>query len=365
MSTSTTLRTALATGLAALALSACGGANGSEPSGDNAAEQGATRVINVEVLEMQPRAFTDYVNLTGAVAADRDVVVSAEEPGVIREIFVEKGEAVRAGQAIARIDARVLAAQVDQARAQADLARETWERQRRLWEQDSIGSEIAYIQARQGWQTAEASARALAERLENATVRAPIDGVIEDRMVEVGTMVAPGAPVARVIDVNPVKAIAGLPERYAGSVSRGAAADMVVASLGGRDFGGRVSFVGAAVDPASRTVPIEIAVPNPGGLLRPGMVAEVRIASGERPQALVVPQQAVQRAEEGYFVYVVSEREQGGPIAEARPITMGDSQGGWVPVETGLAVGDRVIVSGQHQVAAGDRVNVVGGTSEQ
>lgn len=362
MSTRNSLRSAPVVLLVA-AVAACGGANGSEPGADGT-EKPTTRVINVEVMEMVPRPFTEYVNLTGAIAADRDVVVSAEESGVVREIFVQKGDAVRTGQPIARIDDRVLAAQVDQARAQAELARETWERQRRLWEVDSIGSEMLYIQARQGWQTAEANARGLAERVRRATVRAPIDGVVEERSVEIGTMVAPGAPIARVIDVNPVKVIAGIPERYAGSISNGAPADLVVAALRGRDFAGRVSFVGAAIDLASRTVPVEIAVPNPGGVLRPGMVAELRVESAQREQTLLVPQGAVQRAETGYFVYVIADRA-GDPVAEARPIVFGESQGGWVPVETGLAAGDHVVVVGQHQVAAGDRVSIVGEATER
>ena len=138
---------------------------------------------------------------------------------------------------------------------------------------------------------------------------------------------------------------------------------MRVGALGGRDFGGRVSFVGAAVDPASRTVPLEVAVPNPGGLLRPGMVAEVRVESAQREQALVIPQEAVQRSETGYFVYAVTEASDG-LVAEARPVALGESQGGWVPVENGLAAGDRVVVVGQQQVAAGDRVNIVGEAAE-
>jgi RND family efflux transporter MFP subunit len=218
---------------------------------------------------------------------------------------------------------------------------------------------MLYIQARQGYQTAAANARSLAERLERATVRAPFDGVIEDRMVEVGTMVAPGTPVARIIDVNPVKVIAGVPERYAGAISRGAPADLVFVALRDRDFAGRVSFIGAAVDPASRTVPIEVAAPNPGGLLHPGMVAEVRIASAQRQDALVVPQQALQRSEDGYYVYVVVDGDDG-PRVEARPVSLGESQAGWVPVDAGLEAGDRVVVVGQMQVAAGDRVNIVG-----
>ena len=359
MSKRNSMRSTLVVALLAAAVAACGGANGSEPADDGHAAS-STRVINVEVMEMQPRAFTEYVNLTGAVAADRDVVVSAEESGVVRDLFVQKGSTVRTGQPIARIEDRVLAAQVDQARAQAELARETWERQRRLWEVDSIGSEMLYIQARQGWQTADANARALAERLGRATVRAPIDGVVEDRRVEVGTMVAPGTPIARVIDVDPVKVIAGIPERYAGRVSTGADAGIGVSALGDREFGGNVSFVGAAVDPGSRTVPMEVAVPNPGGLLRPGMVAELRVESAQHEQALVVPQQAVQRSETGYHVYVVVDGERG-LLAEARPVVLGESQSGWVPVDSGLAPGDRVVVVGQQQVAAGDRVKIVGG----
>jgi multidrug efflux system membrane fusion protein len=93
------------------------------------------------------------------------------------------------------------------------------------------------------------------------------------------------------------------------------------------------------------------------------MVAEVRIASAQRQQALVVPQQALQRAETGYYVYVVVEQGED-LIVEARPVALGESQAGWVPVEMGLAVGDRVVVVGQQQVAAGDRVNIVGGAAE-
>lgn len=350
---------------AGFGLAACGGGDGNEARAGTPAENGGVqRVINVQVLELEPRPFMEYVNLTGAVAADRDVTIAAEESGVVREVFARKGQRVGTGQAIARIDARVLEAQVEQARSQAELARETWERQRRLWEQDSIGSEMLYIQARQGYQTAAANARALAERLERSVVRAPFEGVIEDRMVEVGSMVAPGSPVARVIDVDPVKVIAGVPERYAGEVSRGAGAELRVSALGGRDFAGRVDFVGAAVDGTSRTVPIEIAVPNPGGLLRPGMVAEIRIERSERAQALVVPQGAIQRSEDGYYVYVVVDGSNG-LVAEARPVTLGESQNGWVPIDNGLAIGDRVVTVGQHQVAAGDRVSIVGGASER
>ena len=347
-------------GVAALGLIITAAACGQDGSAAPPAEEERTgRIVNVQVLEVQPRPFTDYVNLTGAAAADRDVTVAAEESGVVREIFVDKGAAVQAGQPLARIDDRLLRAQAEQAAAQAELARETWERQKRLWEQDSIGSEMAYIQARQGFLTAQANARALAERLERTVIRAPIAGLVEDRMIEVGTMVAPGTPAARIVDVNPVKVVSGLPERYATDITKGASAEVYLTALG-QEYAGKVSFVGAAVNPQSRTVPVEIAVPNPGGRLRPGMVAEVRIQRTQLDDVLVVPQDAIQRSEDGYYVYVVVE-EDGQAVARTRPVVLGESQDGLVPVEGGLEAGDRVVIVGQKQVAAGDRVRVLDG----
>ena len=138
---------ALATPVLVASCGPSGEANGAQPAAE---QQPAppTRIIDVETAVVEPREFVEYVAVTGAVAADREVVVSSEEAGVIREVFVDKGARVSAGQPIAKIDDAVLSAQYAQAQAEADLAAETWERQRRLWEEDSIGSEIAYLRAK-------------------------------------------------------------------------------------------------------------------------------------------------------------------------------------------------------------------------
>jgi membrane fusion protein, multidrug efflux system len=340
---------------------ACGGnAGGAQASPDSAAGGGADRVVNVEVLEITAETFEDQVSITGTVEAERDVTVSAEESGVIREIYVDKGRAVRAGQAIARIDDRVLRAQYDQAVAEATLARETFERQRRLWEDEQIGSEMNYLRAKYGAETAEANARMLAARLERTMVRAPISGVLEARMVEIGSMVGPGAAVARIIDVDTLKVTAGVPERYAGEIRAGAAAAVSFDNMAGREFTGVTRFVGSAVSEHNRTFLVEVAVPNAGRLLKPGMVARVRLVRGASRDAMLVPREAVLRTEAGYVVFVV--REQGGrSVAEAVPVITGSGAANRVVVESGLDVGDRVVVVGQHQVAHGDFVRIVEG----
>lgn len=320
----------------------------------------AARTVTVEVEEVVPRAYTDYVRLVGIVLANRDVTVAAEEGGVVREIYVEKGTPVSAGQPLFKIDDALLRAQLEQAEANARLARETYERQRRLWEEEEVGSELTYLQARYAAEAAEAQARLLATRLERTTVRAPIAGILDARLVEVGAMVAAGTPVGRIVDVSKVKVAAGVPERYAGEIRLGAEAIVQLDVAGGREFRGALSFVGTAVDDGSRTFPVEIEVQNPDGALVPGLVANVGVARRDLDAAIVVPQEAVLRAEDGYVVYVAVQRE-GAWRAEARPVVTGASRGGRVLIESGLEPGELVVVVGQQTVAAGDYLNIVGG----
>jgi membrane fusion protein, multidrug efflux system len=265
---------------------------------------------------------------------------------------------VRAGQPIARIDDRVLRAQYDQARSEAALARETFERQRRLWEDDKIGSEMNFLRAKYGAETAEASARVLAARLERTVVRAPVTGVLDARFVEIGTMVSPGTPVARIIDVDTLKITGGVPERYAGDIRNGAAAVVVFDNMPGREFAGRTRFVGAAIVEQNRTFPVEVAIPNASGMLKPGMVARVRLTRGTPRDALLVPREAVLRTESGYSVITVVE-DGGRLMAHATPVIPGAGAGNRVVIESGLHPGDRVVVVGQHQVAHGDVVSIV------
>jgi membrane fusion protein, multidrug efflux system len=349
-------------GMAALAAivlggSACSGS--AEANGASAAEAGnaPTRVVNVQTMTLVPTEFVDVVTVTGAVSADRDVTVASEESGVVRAVHVERGSRVRVGQPIAKLDDAVLRAQFEQAKAEAALAEETWQRQQRLWERDSIGTEIAYLRARYGAETAAASARALEARLERTTVRAPIDGSIEERLVEVGSALMPGSPVARIVDADPVKVTAGIPERFSGEFSKGGAARLAFDHMPDREFQGRLQFVGSAVDEQNRTFAIEIALPNPDGMLKPGMIARIQVPRRTYAAALVVPRDAVLRSAGGYMAYVV--RDEGGRShAEARMVTTGPGAGGMVVIESGLQAGDRVVIVGQQQLADGDVVRV-------
>jgi membrane fusion protein (multidrug efflux system) len=344
---------------AAVLAAACGG-DAQADGADETQDVAFTRVINVEVAQVSPQSFTEEIRLTGVAWANQDVALAAEESGVIREVLVEKGSRVTEGQPLLKIDDSVLRAQVAQARAQAELAAQTWDRRRRLWEEDQVGSEIAYLEAKFAAEQTAANLAALEHRLDRTTIVAPFGGILDDRTVEVGSMVSPGDRVARVVALSTVKVAAGVPERYAADVRAGGNALVYFDVLPGESFPARIAYVGASVSPQNRTFPIEIHMANPGGLIKPEMVANVVVERRALDDVLVVPQDALVRVEAGYVLFV-AETVEGGQVARARNVTLGPSQSNRVVIESGIEPGESLIVVGQRSVADGDRINVVGG----
>jgi RND family efflux transporter MFP subunit len=342
----------------ALPLAGCGDAQADASGADE--EAAFVRIINVETTTVETGPFVEQIRMTGTVQANRDVTVSAEESGAVVEILAEKGREVAAGQPLARIDDRILRSQVDEARAQAALAGETWERRRRLWEEDRVGSELAYLEARYAAEQSAARLQNLEDRLARTVVRAPIEGMLEERLVEVGTLLSPGTPVGRIVDLTPVKVSGGVPERYALDVGRGARGTVTFDVLEGEAFEGMLSYVGSTVNARNRTFLVEFTLPNPGGVIKPEMVANVTVVRRILDEVVVVPQDALVRVAEGYVVFVV-EGSAGAEVAAVRAVDLGPSQGNRVVIWQGLEPGERLVLVGHKQLAGGDRVRVVGG----
>lgn len=316
------------------------------------------KTVNVQVQEVQPSAFTSYIRLTGEVEAFSDVVISAEEAGVVARFFVEKGEYVDANAPLAKIRDDVLRAQVDEAAASAALASERYERQRQLWEEERIGSEITYLEAKYQAELQAARLETLKARLARTVIRSPIAGIFDERYVDAGEMVSMGTRVARVVEVERLKVTGGVAERFARSVHAGDTARVSLSLLPDQKFLGVINYVGTTVDQRSRTFPVEVVIETPDRVIKPQMVASVEIVETRRDDALVLPQPAILRTESGYQVFVaVEEGDQ--LLARPRPVRLGPTYNNQVVVTEGIAAGDRVIVRGQQLVENGNRVRIV------
>jgi RND family efflux transporter MFP subunit len=338
----------------------CGASGGEEPttSSNGAAAPDVVKIINVEVQDLTPSSFEEFIRLTGVVKAENDVVLSAEEPGRIERFFAEKGDAVRKGQRLVKIDDNLLRATLAEAVAESALAWEQYERQREVWEQHKIGTEIAYLERKRGAAQADARLLRLRERLENTTIHAPFDGVLEQRYIESSELAGMGTRIVRVLDRQNLKIVVGVPERYALDVGVGSRAHVVFDVLPGHDFEGVVRFAASAVNVDNRTFEVEIDLDNQQGIIKPEMIANVRIVRHAMDAVLIAPQEAVRRAEHGFVAYVATNSELG-PVAEERRLVLGPSYANQVVVEKGLRAGDRLIVRGQSQVASGSRIHIV------
>lgn len=246
--------------------------------------------------EQMPRLLT----LTGSVIADRQSEVAANVSGRVTATYVERGMPVKAGQVIAIVDARAAGfqaaaatAQSQAAQTQVSLAKQECDRADTLFSQGAIPkSEYDRLKTQctsQLYNANAAQANAdLAGKLAGDTViRAPIEGIVGERYVNVGEYVQPPTKVASVFSVNPARITISVPEPAVGRVKEGQTLDLEVSSWPGRTFTATVRFVSPALRPQTRDLIIEATAKNDDGALKPGMFATIKLVIGEEEQATV------------------------------------------------------------------------------
>ena len=286
--------------------------------------------------------------VTNAVAQAEAALRSAQASLELAQSNVQRMRSLKTEGAVAQQDldsaetqARVAQAQVVQAQAAYDSAKQNWNIMTAGARQEDIQ------QARAQLAQAEAGLAMVREQLHDSTISAPFDGTIIQRNVEPGEVVSSAggsnqSPLFVLSQVDDVYVEFIVPAQHRAELQQGQAALMAVDGLPGRTFEGRVEEIRPAADAANRTFGVKVRIPNPRGILRPGMFARGAIVVGVRHSVLSIPEQAVLTATSGPIVFVVREGR-----AVRQSVTLGEHQDGSVEVTYGLADGDRVVVEGQ------------------
>jgi membrane fusion protein (multidrug efflux system) len=308
--------------------------------------------VQVQVLGTAP--FKETLQLTGTIKAVEDITVSTEEGGVLKEWMVERGATVEQGDVIAFINDDVLKPAYEVASAQYKTAELNYEKQQKVYDQAAV-SELQMKSAEYARDAAKAQADLARARWDRTRVKSPIPGVVEDRLADAGELLSPGSPVARIVSLNRVKAVISVPERYAGTIAVGAPVAITVTAYPRERFDGRVSFVGAAVNPDNRSLAVEVLVGNAQRRLKPGMIARAVISQSSEREALILDESLlVQLDADTYAVFVEKDGR-----AVRRTVTLGARSGSTIEILSGLSSGDRVIVSGSQALYDGQPVSVV------
>jgi len=317
-----------------------------------------TQFALVRTMTVQDTLFKHYVEIPGDVETDENITIYPEYSGVLLDVLVEEGDRVNEGQVLARIDDGGLSSQLAQLETQAALAKTTFERQKRLWEQN-IGSEIQFLEAKANYEAVQNSVAQLRSQLEKTVVRAPFSGVIDETFSEQGEVVAPGqSRLFRLINLSNMYITAAVPESYLGSIKKGTEVMVEIAATG-TEFKSEIQQVGNFINPNNRTFEIKVAVPNDKELVKPNLIATVKLNDYTSENALTIPEGVIQKnaAGENVVYVLVSEKDSTG-TAEKRILETGLIYNDHVEVLSGLEAGEQLITEGAKNIHDGEKVRL-------
>ncbi|MEM9384524.1 MAG: efflux RND transporter periplasmic adaptor subunit [Pseudomonadota bacterium] len=310
--------------------------------------------IPVEVAAVQRGDILAVYSATGSLEAERDAEVVAKVEGQITEILVEEGDVVKAGDVLARLDGDQLRLELARARASLEKLEAEYGRNKALHSKGLVTKE-AYDTIHFDVRANRADAELSALRLGYTQIRAPIDGVVSERMVKVGNTITANTPTFRVTDLEPLITELFVPEREYRKLAAGQQAQVKVDALGDASFAGRIARISPVIDPTTATFKVTVETTDAGGRLSPGMFARINVVYDVHPDALQVPRDALVDGVGDQAVFVVGEEN----TAERRTVVTGLDNGGRVEILDGLSDGEEVVVVGQSSLRDGGQINVV------
>jgi RND family efflux transporter MFP subunit len=309
--------------------------------------------------DLSPVTRTDLATglpVQGTLEPGVDVSVISPYPEMLDVVLVKEGQAVRKGEVLARFRVESIAPAAAGAEAQRRTAAADYARMKNLLAEGAVAPRDLES-AEAGLRAAEAQAALARKHLDDATVRAPFDGVIAQRYVHSGDRVADGVKLFRLVNTAELEFAATVPTEALASVRTGAPVKLTVSGLEGEAITGRVARVNSTVDPATRQVKVYVAVPNHDHRLAGDLFASGRILLAEAKGVLAVPAAGVRSGQGGSVVWVVA-----GGRAERRVVTTGihDEVRDLVEVRSGLREGESALVSPVEDLTPGQAVQVAG-----
>jgi RND family efflux transporter MFP subunit len=332
----------------------CSGDNPAESSGSKGVTTTLESTSDYTIEKVVVHKVADSVRAIGTVQAYQEVEISSEISGTIKKILLAVGDHVKRGDLLVQIDDETRQIALTQKKALLKKAEATRKKavkdaqkggslfkQGVISDSESDDIELEKQIADADLDLARADVMRAEKELRDTKIVAPFDSTVALEDVEIGKMVTPGQNLLTLVDISQVKIVITISELDISKLSVGSHVEIVIDSLPGKAFTGKVATVGVKADDATRTYPVEIIVANEGALLLPGMVSRVTIATKEPKEVIMIPKTAV-RSEKGQMVtYVIHQGK-----VEQRRVYLGQEQGEQVIVAQGLEAGDMLVVSG-------------------
>ena len=305
----------------------------------------------VEITVLSSSTFISYLDVMGKVDAEESVSLSSEIPGTIVKINVETGTNVSKGQILAETDSKVMQQTISDLQTNLELINTLYEKQKSLWDQ-KIGTEVQFLQIKNQKESMEKKIGVLQEQLKMTKIVSPIDGIVDAVDIKVGSVVAPGLPAIRVVNMSKLKVKAEVAEKFASQIKTGRNVRVILPDIND-SLDTKITYASKTINPMNRTFTVEVNLTG-NKEYHPNMFARLKINSyTSATPAISIPIKLIQR--DGTNDYVMIKN---GDKAEKRIVTIGQTYNGVAEITSGLKDGDSLISNGHVDLQAGEIVYV-------
>lgn len=316
----------------------------------------------VTVTHPAPGSIDRWVTLPGTLRPLQEATLYAKVPGYLKSISVDKGDSVRTGAVLATLETPELSADLSRYRAEAEVAKSEYQRlQEAASKAPDLIMPVELDRSKGRLEVAQANLERTQTMLGFSRIVAPFGGIVTRRMVDVGAFVpaatsgsaAQNAAVLTLMNFSTVRVQVAVPEAEASRVRKGQPARLTVDGLPDRRFTGTITRYSYALDEASKTMLVEVELPNPKLELRPGMYASVQLALEHHDNALLIPTAALVMEKTNAFTYVAN-----GSVAKKRALKIGFNDGTHVEVLEGVVAADSVLLPGKRALSDGQAIRI-------
>jgi membrane fusion protein (multidrug efflux system) len=331
---------------------------GGKAPGQGGPGGGGGRATPVSQVVVQPRAFTDRIEVLGVAKGRQSVTLTSNTAELITAVHFSDGQAVSKGQVLVELKADQETAGIAEAQAQLAQAEREYTRWKTLADRGIAprASAEQYLAARD---TARAVLAAASAQKLDKVIRAPFSGRVGISDIAPGALISPGTAIVSLDDVSLIRVDFSVPDRYLPILREGLTITAKPDALPGEMFTGRIAQIDTRIDPATRALKARAEFPNADGRLKPGMLIKIGIDQGQH-RGLAVPEAAVQFEGTQASVFVIAKGPKG-PVARRVSVQTGVGVDGLIEIISGLKAGDKIVGDGLNRVQDGAPVSVGGG----
>jgi membrane fusion protein (multidrug efflux system) len=303
----------------------------------------------VTTIEARSADWHTSLKAIGTLAPVQGAMLSADADGIVANIPVESGSAVKAGDLLVEFDTKVEVAQLAAAEARASLSQVNFERAKELFA-NKTSSKSEFDVAEASLKQVQAEVAAIRAQIAKKQVRAPFDGRVGIRQVNVGQFVGRGQPLLPLQKLDPIYVNFSVPQRQLHDLNLGQKVEVIIDAFENTPFQGEITAINSEVDSATRNVSVQATLANPKEMLRAGMFARVDVQLAQSDASIVVPATAIAYASYGNSVFIVEKMKdhEGKEYLGVRQqfVKLGATRGDLIAITEGVKAGETVVSSG-------------------